>query len=472
LDGGHHSVTALMPRYAALRPIVTCGDLARLVSALLLIVLVRCGPASAQMAMIDTVQSDFVKKPAVEQSTILADAVRGAWKGRNCTSPKVGLEKTYDNRSGGWLVSCSEGQDYWALVQERPKSAAVVLPCILARQSGTDCYANVRTVSPDDIEQCASSSSLLDRVIRSCTAIIQSHQFDSKPAGISLIYASRASAFVSYQQYDLAIADLDKAVALQPGHIDTRYNRAVILERKGEFDQALIDLAKVIEARPNDVNGLYERGYVYLKKGDYDRAIGDFDRVLRINPQFEKAIRNRAAAIKAKDGPPQAAAVEATPFPATSDEQAAYCMEASFGYAQRLTKLLAILRDNREKGRALLAGPNVSPTDRAQLTAQMTALNDSISSNDAKKKAWDASLSTFTSYLQKRDLFTKAPNVIASMSGRVRGDQEAVHSTYNACLRGCAPNDASCRRACDESADKSEASRRMLRCADVVVGFK
>ena len=214
-------------------------------------------------------------------------------------------------------------------------------------------------MSPEDIEQCASSSSLLDRVIRSCTAIIQSHQFDSKPAAVSLFHRFRAIAFAGYQQYDLAIADLDKAVVLQPGDIDTRYSRAVTLERKGEFDQALVDLAKVLEARPNDLNGLYERGYVYLKKADYDLAIGDFDRVLRIDPQFEKAIRNRAAAIKAKNDPPQVAAIEAASFPTSSDEQAAYCMEASFGYAQRLTKLLAILRDNREKGQALVAGSSV-----------------------------------------------------------------------------------------------------------------
>ena len=156
----------------------------------------------------------------------------------------------------------------------------------------------------------------------------------------------------------MAIADFDKAVALQPADIDTRYNRAVALERKGEFDRALVDLAKVIEARPKDLNGLYERGYVYLKKGEYDRAIGDFDELLRINPRFDKAIRRRAEAMKAKDNPPspKVAAVETTSFPTTSDEQAAYCMEASFGYIQQLTRLVAILRDNREKGQALLGG--------------------------------------------------------------------------------------------------------------------
>ena len=436
-------------------------------------VLASSGTASAQMVSIDTRQSDLVKKPAAEQSAILADVIRGAWKGRNCSSPKVSLEKTYNDRGGGWLVSCKEGLDYWALVGDRPKSTVVVVPCILARQSGTDCYANLRTVLPEDIDQCAPSSGSLDRVIRSCTAIIQSHQFDNRPDLLHLAYVFRAAAFGEYQQLDLAIADFDKAVALQPADIDTRYNRAVALERKGEFDRALVDLAKVIEARPKDLNGLYERGYVYLKKGEYDRAIGDFDELLRINPRFDKAIRRRAEAMKAKDNPPspKVAAVETTSFPTTSDEQAAYCMEASFGYIQQLTRLVAILRDNREKGQALLGGTSLSPPDRAQLVAQMSALSASIASNDAERKTWESNLGVFTAYMEKNSLFGNS-NLIEAMSGQVGKDQQAVQSTYRACLRGCAPNDASCRGTCNEKADGSDASKRMLRCTEIVVRFK
>jgi tetratricopeptide (TPR) repeat protein len=431
------------------------------------------GIASAQMATIDTLQSVLVKKPVAEQSAILAEVIRGAWKGRNCASPKVSLEKTYNDGGGGWLVLCEEGQDYWALVGDRAKSAAMALPCILARQSGTDCYANLRTILPEDIKQCAPPSGSLDRVIRSCTAIIQSHQFDNRPDVLHLGYVFRATAFGGYQQLDLAVADFDKAVALQPANIDTRYNRAVALERKGELDQALVDLAKVLEGRPNDLNGLYERGYVYLRKGEYDRAIGDFDQILRINPQFDQAIRGRAEAMKAKDNPPspKVAAIETKSFPTASEEQAAYCLEASFGYTQQLTRLLAVLRGNREKGQTLLGGPSLSPSEKAQLGAQMAALDNSIAANDAERKAWESKLGVFTAYMQKNGLFGNS-NLITSMSGQVRKDQEAVRSTYNACLRACAPNDASCRGTCDEKANSSDASKRMLRCTEVVVHFK
>jgi tetratricopeptide (TPR) repeat protein len=465
-----------MPTCTKLRAIIAFTYLVPFLPLLLLLMIEPSRPASAQvgMTMTDIVQSDLLKKPTFEQSTILAEAVRRAWKGRSCTLPKVSLEKTYSDQGGGWLVLCDEGQDYWALVRDRPKSATVVLPCILARQSGTDCYANLQTILPEDIKQCAPPSGSLDRVIRSCTAIIQSHQFDNRPDVVHLGYAFRAIAFGGYQQLDLAIADFDKAVALQPANIDTRFNRAVTLEQKGEYDQALNDLAKVIEARPNDLNGFYERGYVYLKKGEYGRAIDDFDQVLRINPQFEKAIRARTEAMNAKGNPssPKDSAPETTSFPRTSDEQAAYCLEASFGYTQQLTKLVAILRDNLEKGQTLLGGTSLSPPDRTQLVKQMTALNESIASNDAKRTDWDAKLRVFTTYAQEHGLFTKDPNLIKSMSGHVRNDQEAVRSTYSACLRGCAPNDPACRGTCNEKADNSDASKRMLRCAEIVTRFK
>jgi tetratricopeptide (TPR) repeat protein len=458
------------------QPITTNIHLTRLASSMVLLVLVWSGPLSAEVAPTDIAQSELIKKSAIERSAILAAFVRTASKSRNCASAKASLEKTFDDRSGAWLVLCEEGQDYWAVVRDQPKSAVMVLPCILAQRSGIKCYANVRTVLPEDIKQCAPPSGSLDRVIRSCTAIIQSHQFDNKPDAIFRSYEFRAVAFGGYQQYDLAIADFDKAVALRPGDVQARFNRAVTFERKGEFDQALMDLAEVIKTWPNEVNGLFERGYVYLKKGDYDRAIDGFDQALRIDPQYEKAIRSRAEAVKAKENSAQPSAkivpVEAPSLPATPDQQAAYCLEASFSFAQRLTKLVETLRANRDKGQALLNEANMPPTEKVQLVAQITALNDSIASNDAKRAAWAANASVFATYVLTHDLFAKDRNMMVTMSGQVRTDQEAVHDTYSACMRGCAPNDASCKSVCDQQANNSDANRRMQRCSDMVVNFQ
>jgi osmotically-inducible protein OsmY len=154
-----------------------------------------------------------------------------------------------------------------------------------------------------------------------------------------------------------------------------------------------------------------------------------------------------------------------------SDEQAAYCMEASFGYTRQLTGLLALLRDNHDKGQALLAATNLSQTDRTQLETGMSTLNDSIASNETKRKAWESRLKVFTDYLQKNGLFGNS-TLIASMSGQASKDQQAVQTAYRTCLRGCTPNDASCKVSCNSTAENSDANKRVLRCAEIVAQFK
>ena len=68
-----------MPEFAKLVPGGICSRLTLL--ALFLIVLLVGGSASAETGSIDIAQSELVKKPASEQSAILAEAVRGVSKG-------------------------------------------------------------------------------------------------------------------------------------------------------------------------------------------------------------------------------------------------------------------------------------------------------------------------------------------------------------------------------------------------------
>ena len=131
--------------------------------------------ALAQIVPVNTVQPELVKRSQSDQAGLLAGIVRKSSKDRACAQATASLEKTYDNGSGGWLVSCAENQDFWVLIPAQAKQAAIALPCILARATtGTDCYANIRTMSPDDLARCESGKPTADRAIRSCSAILQS----------------------------------------------------------------------------------------------------------------------------------------------------------------------------------------------------------------------------------------------------------------------------------------------------------
>lgn len=477
--------------------------LAFLLSASLVQLVTHSGIASAQFTTDTPTQSELLRLPAAEQSTRLAEVVRRTQQNRKCARARTSLEKTFNDGAGGWLVQCQEGQDYWVLMPVETKKAAVALPCILARVTAqVDCYVNFRTTQPDSAEQCMKSQ-FPDRMIGACTAILQSGRLDGRPELQSSIYQARASAFSQYQQFDLALADFDRAVALSPADANARYNRAIAFERKGDFDSAITDLNESLRLQPSHPFVHYERGFVRLKQKDYDRAIEDFNEAIRLKSDNAKAWRDRAQAYRAKGelakadadqqqailldpgiGRPLAAPSAQTPalqnVPAPSgielseaDRLAAYCMEASFGYQQKHTGFVSLLRENSTAAEALREKPGLSSADREQIAARLKSMRDDIARNEAIAKRWNANMLVFMTYLKRRGLLEGAgPRLVAQISQDVRKDQQAVSETYSSCLRLCKPDNPSCKITCNDKAEKSEPSRRMQRCEQTVTGFR
>jgi len=62
------------------------------------------------------------------------------------------------------------------------------------------------------------------------------------------------------------------------------YNRGVAYGRKGEYDRALADLNKAIEINPKYAGAYNNRGKAYGLKGEYDHAIADFSKAIEIDP--------------------------------------------------------------------------------------------------------------------------------------------------------------------------------------------
>jgi tetratricopeptide (TPR) repeat protein len=481
------------------------NDLAFLLAASLVCLLAVPETASAQFTADTPTQSEVLKLPGAEQSTRLAEVVRRTQQNRKCARARVSLEKTSDNGTGGWLVQCEEGQDYWVMVPVEAKKAAIALPCILARATAqVDCYANFRTTQPDSVEQCMKSP-FPDRMIGACTAIIQSGRLSEKPEGLAIAYQARALAFSQYRQFDLAVSDFDRAVALNPNDKNMLFNRAVTFERKGDFDSAIQDLNEVLRSKPDHGFARHERGYVYLQKKDYDRAIEDLSQAVRLKPDDAKAYRDRGQAYRAKGElakadadqqkaseldpsvgrpapraalPAQAPPPQNSPAPAKgelseADKQAAYCMEASSGYARQHAGLVSLLRENLKAVEALREKPGLSPADRAQIDAKLKSTNDNIAASDATSKRWNAHVLVFMDYLKRRGLLQGAgPSRIAQVSQEVHKDQQAVAETYSSCLRLCKPDSPPCKNACNDKAESSGPRKRMQRCEQTVASFR
>ena len=85
-----------------------------------------------------------------------------------------------------------------------------------------------------------------------------------------------------------AIAAYTQVIARNPQDARAYNNRAYTYMVLHQFDRALPDLDKAIAIRPDYVNALMNRGdiYNYYYAINYDRAIADYDRVMALGPDY------------------------------------------------------------------------------------------------------------------------------------------------------------------------------------------
>ena len=100
--------------------------------------------------------------------------------------------------------------------------------------------------------------------------------------------------------FDLAIQDYDKAIALKPDHAKAYYNRGVAYGAKGDYDHAIQDYDKAIALKPDHAEAYNNRGVAYWEKGDHDHAIQDYDEAIALRPDLAEAYNNRGVAYGGK----------------------------------------------------------------------------------------------------------------------------------------------------------------------------
>jgi tetratricopeptide (TPR) repeat protein len=76
-------------------------------------------------------------------------------------------------------------------------------------------------------------------------------------------------------QYNLAIIDFNKAIAIDPTFSWAYLGRGNCYFAIQQYDSAIADYTKLIELTPNDPIGYQNRAYAYEAKGDHARAQAD-----------------------------------------------------------------------------------------------------------------------------------------------------------------------------------------------------
>jgi Tfp pilus assembly protein PilF len=114
-----------------------------------------------------------------------------------------------------------------------------------------------------------------------------------------ILYDARASAHVFLRQYDLAMTDFNKAVALKPDDVYSYTSRAYIYRIKRKYGSAIADYNRLLTLKLSSkqfYTTYYQRGMAYWKSGRYAPAIADFDKVIAIKPDFADAFLYRGDA--------------------------------------------------------------------------------------------------------------------------------------------------------------------------------
>ena len=120
-----------------------------------------------------------------------------------------------------------------------------------------------------------------DARIAGCSRVIARGGKESKRNRV-VAFINRCGAYQAKGDFDQAIADLDKALQLDPKSALALSDRASIYRARGDLDPTIADYDAVIAALPKSAAAFLGRGEAYQTKNDLDRAIADYGKALKL----------------------------------------------------------------------------------------------------------------------------------------------------------------------------------------------
>ncbi|QQS29695.1 MAG: tetratricopeptide repeat protein [Sphingobacteriales bacterium] len=86
-----------------------------------------------------------------------------------------------------------------------------------------------------------------------------------------------------------ALAQFDKAIALDSLSIEARYGKALFLQNSGKTEEALNAYRQIVLVEPQHADTHYNVGYIYFNRNDYETALKHFNMAIRVSPAYAKA---------------------------------------------------------------------------------------------------------------------------------------------------------------------------------------
>jgi lipoprotein NlpI len=98
-------------------------------------------------------------------------------------------------------------------------------------------------------------------------------------------YNNRGAALGAKGDLDAAMRDFDHAIELDARLALAHENRSVVLQSRGDLDGAIKDLDEAIKLEPKNGKGYLERAGAWQAKGDLVKAIEDLSEAIRLEPE-------------------------------------------------------------------------------------------------------------------------------------------------------------------------------------------
>jgi len=139
-------------------------------------------------------------------------------------------------------------------------------------------FANTAAFAEEQAGNAAASAGDPEGAITHFTRAIELYGTDHPTAAHA--YRLRAREFEALKKYPQALADADKAIALEPDYIGGYHERAELLAQLGRTSDALAEFSTAIRRQPDDAKGYLLRGDLLAKLERRDEAIADYTQAL------------------------------------------------------------------------------------------------------------------------------------------------------------------------------------------------
>lgn len=104
----------------------------------------------------------------------------------------------------------------------------------------------------------------------------------SKDSKLELAHTNQGTTYSKKGNYQQAIQEYDKAIAINPSYTTAYYNRSVAYTKTGQYDRAINDCNKVLQLDPKHANSYYTRGVSYWHLGSKSQAVKDLQAAAKL----------------------------------------------------------------------------------------------------------------------------------------------------------------------------------------------